>query len=116
MRNIVSLSTINREYAALKALPFYDLLDDILNSKLTKSVPPSPSEIKKVVYSQGVNEPQASSILSSLLNRGFSLIQGYASVVSLNQSFISYQTAGNWQDIDNMRDYRIVYVISGVTR
>jgi senataxin len=76
LKESCSLSTMNREYAALKALSFYDLFDDILAGKLAKPIRPSLPEVKKIMETQGVNEPQAISILCSLSSKGFSLIQG----------------------------------------
>jgi senataxin len=67
---------MNREYAALKALSFYDLFNDILFGKVAISTRPSLLEIKRTMEAQGVNEPQAVSILNSLSSNGFSLIQG----------------------------------------
>jgi senataxin len=67
---------MNREFAALKALSFYDLFNDILFGKVANSTRPSLLEIKRTMEAQGVNEPQAVSILNSLSSTGFSLIQG----------------------------------------
>ena len=70
-----SLSTLHREYAALVALPYYDLSDVIFNPKLTK-VAIDKREVRASMEKYGVNEPQAGAIVGALNTEGFSLIQG----------------------------------------
>lgn len=72
----ISLSTIIREYAALMALPHYDLLDSILHSQLPRPGNVASDEVHKVMKAYNVNEPQANAILKSLSTEGFALIQG----------------------------------------
>ena len=73
-----SLSTITREFAALKALPYYDFYADIMRPQPAR-VPHVPaSQVQQAMKSHRVNEPQAVAILGSLQVEGFSLIQGYS--------------------------------------
>jgi senataxin len=71
-----SLSTINREYAALMALPYYDLFDTVLRPRLFKDVAIDHKEVSRIMATYRVNEPQAIAISSSLKAKGFALIQG----------------------------------------
>ena len=71
-----SLSTLIREYAALMALPYYDLLDSVLYTQLPKPARVDASEVQRVMSAYKVNEPQANAILKSLATEGFALIQG----------------------------------------
>ncbi|KAI0754949.1 SEN1 N terminal-domain-containing protein [Daedaleopsis nitida] len=73
---VLSLSTLIREYAALMALPHYDLLDSILHTRLPRPSKVESSEVQNVMKTFNVNEPQASAILKSLGTEGFALIQG----------------------------------------
>jgi len=70
-----SLSTLHREYAALVALPYYDLADVILNPKLVKAAIDK-REVRVSMEKYGVNEPQAGAIVGAMNTEGFSLIQG----------------------------------------
>ena len=70
-----SLSTLHREYAALVALPYYDLADVILNPKLVKAAIDK-REVRTSMEKYGVNEPQAGAIVGAMNTEGFSLIQG----------------------------------------
>ena len=71
-----SLSTVRREYAALKGLPYYDLSDKVLNPRLEDPPYVSSSEVTSAMKNHQVNEPQARAILSAMRTEGFSLIQG----------------------------------------
>jgi senataxin len=70
------LSTLHREYAALMGLPYYDLIESVLRPRLSKIANVDPKEIKQVMTTYNVNEPQALAILSTLKTDGFALIQG----------------------------------------
>ncbi|KAJ6508793.1 SEN1 N terminal-domain-containing protein [Mycena sanguinolenta] len=92
---ISSLSTINREYAALLGLPYYDLCPAILNPVLPPIPTSNPEAVKKVMEIHGVNEPQAIAISSCLDTNGISLIQGppgtgkTSTIVALVMSFLA---------------------------
>ncbi|CCG81844.1 putative TRNA-splicing endonuclease [Taphrina deformans PYCC 5710] len=70
------LTPIHREYATLKALPYYDLCDEIVLGRPTKGLTSHYSEVEKLMKAYGVNEPQAKAIDAALQNTGFTLIQG----------------------------------------
>jgi senataxin len=78
--HVCSLSTVYREYAALKGLPYYDLFDSIMKPRPAKLPEISSSRIRQAMETYRVNEPQAGAILGSLDSEGFALIQGYVSV------------------------------------
>ncbi|KAG5361939.1 Helicase SEN1 [Yarrowia sp. C11] len=73
---VMNMVTIEREYASLKALEWYDLKDEILQAKASPLPKGSPSEISKIQQTYKVNDSQAAAIYGSLHNSGFSLIQG----------------------------------------
>ncbi|EPY52157.1 ATP-dependent 5' to 3' DNA/RNA helicase Sen1 [Schizosaccharomyces cryophilus OY26] len=74
---LTNLSTFTRQYAAIRGLPYYHLLDDIVQGKpCSQPIKHSSSEVKGAMSRYQVNEPQAKAILSSLDNSGFTLIQG----------------------------------------
>lgn len=70
------LTPIHREYATIKALPYYDLCDEIVMGRPSKGSALHPTDIDKVMKAYGVNEPQAKAIDAALNNTGFTLIQG----------------------------------------
>lgn len=70
------LTPIHREYATLKALPYYDLCDEIVMGRPTKASALHETEVAKIMKAYGVNEPQAKAIDAALNNTGFTLIQG----------------------------------------
>ncbi|KAI0670809.1 SEN1 N terminal-domain-containing protein [Trametes maxima] len=76
LSKVLSLSTLIREYAALMALPHYDLLDSVLHARLPKPSRVDSGEYQRVMKTYSVNEPQANAILKSLGTEGFALIQG----------------------------------------
>ncbi|KAG9227572.1 hypothetical protein CCMSSC00406_0000782 [Pleurotus cornucopiae] len=94
---IFSLSTINREYAALVSLPYYGLQDLLLWPRLPTLANPKQSDIDSAMTSLRVNQPQAIAILSSLNSSGLSLIQGppgtgkTATICGLTKRYLSQQ-------------------------
>ncbi|KAI8461259.1 SEN1 N terminal-domain-containing protein [Phakopsora pachyrhizi] len=99
--HLCSLSTTQREWAALRSLPYLTLADDILDAKLTPPVAASAEQLSKVMKYQQVNEPQGRAIISSLATPGFSLIQGppgtgkTSTIVGLVGAFIASRPAVN---------------------
>jgi senataxin len=85
--SIVSLSTIHREFAALVAFPHYDHFGTILRPQLRKVPVTDQNEVKEIVSTYHVNEPQAIAISSSLQTEGFVLIQGYENQLARDHSF-----------------------------
>ncbi|KAL5501492.1 hypothetical protein ACEPAH_8752 [Sanghuangporus vaninii] len=73
---IFSLATLHREYAALIALEYYDMVDIILRPKLSNPVNASQQEVRQAMETYRLNEPQAKAIISAMKTDGFSLIQG----------------------------------------
>lgn len=74
---IISLTPIQREYASLKALPYYDLCDQIVNGRPSKSPGSTAEEIRTISNAYRVNDPQARAIAAAINSQGgFTLIQG----------------------------------------
>lgn len=73
---LFNLSTLHREFAALLTARYYDLARDILQAKTTPRRRATPSEMRLMKDSYGVNEPQAEAILGALNSDGFTLVQG----------------------------------------
>jgi len=71
-----SLTPLMREYAALKGLPYYDLVEEILAAKPSTPVQPTERELKVTMDAYAVNKPQAIAIVGACQKEGFSLIQG----------------------------------------
>lgn len=65
-----------REYGALKGLPYYDLVEEILVARPSMPIQPTKYEIEFTMDAYAVNEPQATAIVGACNNEGFSLIQG----------------------------------------
>lgn len=68
--------TIEREFASLKALEWYDLKEEILQAKASPLPKGTPTQLADIQRTYKVNDSQAAAIYGSLNNRGFSLIQG----------------------------------------
>lgn len=73
---LFTLTTLNREFAALSTAEYYDLIPDVLAARAAKKVVLPADEVKKAMSAYQVNEPQASAILGSLRTQGFAMIQG----------------------------------------
>jgi senataxin len=73
---ILSLTTLEREYGALTALPYYDLSDEIVAAKPSKLLEYTEQELSKFVRVYDVNVAQAKAVKSALDNDAFTLIQG----------------------------------------
>lgn len=73
---ITSMTTIEREYAALNSLHYYDLRDEILSAKPSPLLSYPKQTFNQVTAIYGVNEGQAKAIWSARDNDGFTLIQG----------------------------------------
>ncbi|KAJ1303188.1 hypothetical protein OPQ81_011387 [Rhizoctonia solani] len=92
---IYSLSTINREYAALTTAEYYDLIDEVMSATSARPSPPSELRVQEAMRAHRLNEPQAKAITSSLSTKGFSLIQGppgtgkTSTICGLAGSFVS---------------------------
>jgi senataxin len=73
---ITSMTTIEREYAALNSLLYYDLRDEILSAKPSPLLSYPKQTFNQITTIYGVNEGQAKAIWSARDNDGFTLIQG----------------------------------------
>ncbi|CAO3634803.1 unnamed protein product [Cunninghamella echinulata] len=74
---LTSLSTVQREYAALYGLEHFDLVNDILNPRPVPMPTLSQEAVQKCIQTYNVNQPQAEAIVGALQKKkGFTLIQG----------------------------------------
>lgn len=73
---ITSMTTLEREYAALKSLQYYDLCEEILYAKPSPILPYPNQTLNPIKSIYGVNMAQAKAIWSVKENDAFTLIQG----------------------------------------
>lgn len=73
---ITSLTTVEREYAALHSLQYYDLCEEVLSAKPSPLLRYSDQDIARMQQRYELNSGQAKAILSARDNDGFTLIQG----------------------------------------
>lgn len=73
---VMQMTTVEREYASLKGLQYYDLKDQILQAAPNDPVTLSDEEAKEMQTLYNVNKSQATAIVGSFNTEGFSLIQG----------------------------------------
>ncbi|KAJ6260855.1 hypothetical protein Dda_3516 [Drechslerella dactyloides] len=73
---VLSLTPIEREYAALKALPYYHLCEQIIKGRPHVFIEPEDRHVSRTMKVYNVNKPQANAIIGAVRNDGFSLIQG----------------------------------------
>jgi senataxin len=73
---ITNMTTIEREYAALESLQYYDLMPEILNAEPSPILNYVEERIEKVMSIYNLNPGQAKAILGARDNDGFTLIQG----------------------------------------
>ena len=74
--NVLSLTSLEREYGALMALPYYDLCDEIVKAKPSPLLDYSDSQLSPIIDAYKVNRAQAKAVKSAMENDGFTLIQG----------------------------------------
>jgi len=74
--SVQSLTTLEREYGALKALPYYYLRDYIVKAEPSGMLEYPEKELVSLTSTYNVNLAQAKAIKSALDNDAFSLIQG----------------------------------------
>lgn len=74
---LLSLTTVQREYASLVSLPYFDLFNTIMRPRMPEIPKLDQKDIRETMTTYSVNEPQAKAILSTLRSEGFVLIQGY---------------------------------------
>ncbi|RAH79762.1 tRNA-splicing endonuclease [Aspergillus japonicus CBS 114.51] len=73
---ITSMTPLEREYGALKALQYYDLCEEIIKAKPSPILNYSDASLKPIAENYNVNPAQAKAIKSALDNDAFTLIQG----------------------------------------
>ncbi|CAN8100170.1 unnamed protein product [Discula destructiva] len=73
---ITNMTTIEREYAALESLQYYDLLDEILEAKPSPLLKYGDDAINQIMKNYFLNPGQAKAIMNAKDNDGFTLIQG----------------------------------------
>lgn len=73
---ITNMTTIEREYAALESLQYYDLMDEILKAEPSPILKYGEEKIINYQSNWALNRGQALSVLGAQENDGFTLIQG----------------------------------------
>ncbi|KAK1782737.1 SEN1 N terminal-domain-containing protein [Copromyces sp. CBS 386.78] len=73
---ITNMTTIEREYAALESLQYYDLMDEVLRAEPSPMLSFGEENIKNTMTNWELNRGQAKAILNAKENDGFTLIQG----------------------------------------
>ncbi|KAK4198419.1 putative helicase [Triangularia verruculosa] len=73
---ITNMTTIEREYAALESLQYYDLMDEVLKAEPSPMLNFGDQAIKGVMDNYRLNLGQAKAILNAKENDGFTLVQG----------------------------------------
>lgn len=73
---ITNMTTIEREYAALESLQYYDLMDEILKAEPSPVLRYSEEKVTKWMGNWALNRGQALAVLGAQDNDGFTLIQG----------------------------------------
>ena len=73
---ITSMTTIEREYAALESLQYYDLMDEVLKAEPSPMLNFGDEAVQGVMKNYTLNRGQAKAILNAKENDGFTLVQG----------------------------------------
>lgn len=73
---ITNMTTIEREYAALESLQYYDLMHEILKAEPSPILHYGDEKIAKAMQNWALNRGQALAVLGAHDNDGFTLIQG----------------------------------------
>ncbi|KAK0633290.1 SEN1 N terminal-domain-containing protein [Immersiella caudata] len=73
---ITNMTTIEREYAALESLQYYDLMDEVLKAEVSPTLTFGDEAIENVMNNWQLNRGQAKAILNARENDGFTLVQG----------------------------------------
>ncbi|SPQ19663.1 bc50827a-d072-4c71-b1bd-e443da840486 [Thermothielavioides terrestris] len=73
---ITNMTTIEREYAALESLQYYDLMDEVLKAQPSPMLTFGEEAVRGVMQNYQLNPGQARAILNAKENDGFTLIQG----------------------------------------
>ncbi|KAI1362492.1 SEN1 N terminal-domain-containing protein [Xylaria arbuscula] len=73
---ITNMTTIEREYASLESLQYYDLAPEILEAKPSPMLSFSDEAIDNVMKNYHLNQGQAKAIMNAKENDAFTLVQG----------------------------------------
>ncbi|KAG6031692.1 hypothetical protein E4U41_007480 [Claviceps citrina] len=73
---VTNMTTIEREYAALESLQYYDLMDEILKAEPSPIIRYGDERIQNAMENWALNRGQALAVLGAYENDGFTLIQG----------------------------------------
>ena len=73
---ITNMTTIEREYAALESLQYYDLMDEVLKAQPSPMLSFGDEAVDGVMQNYQLNRGQARAILNARENDGFTLVQG----------------------------------------
>ena len=73
---ITNMTTIEREYAALESLQYYDLMDEVLKAEPSPILEFGKEAVDNVMSNYSLNAGQAKAILNAKENDGFTLVQG----------------------------------------
>ncbi|POR34180.1 Helicase SEN1 [Tolypocladium paradoxum] len=73
---ITNMTTIEREYAALESLQYYDLMDEILKAEPSPIIRYGDERVSNAMQNWALNRGQALAVLGAHENDGFTLIQG----------------------------------------
>ncbi|KAI2639346.1 SEN1 N terminal-domain-containing protein [Xylaria nigripes] len=73
---ITNMTTIEREYASLESLQYYDLAPEILDAKPSPMLSFSEEAVDNVMSNYHLNQGQAKAILHARENDAFTLVQG----------------------------------------
>lgn len=73
---ITNMTTIEREYASLESLQYYDLAPEILDAKPSPMLTFSEEAVDKAMKNYQLNQGQAKAILHAKENDAFTLVQG----------------------------------------
>ncbi|KAI1501889.1 SEN1 N terminal-domain-containing protein [Biscogniauxia marginata] len=73
---ITNMTTIEREYASLESLQYYDLAPEVLEAKPSPMLKFSPEAVEKTMKNYHLNPGQAKAILNAKENDAFTLVQG----------------------------------------
>jgi senataxin len=73
---ITNMTTIEREYASLKSLQYYDLMQEILEARPSPMLKFGDEAVSKVMKNYHLNPGQAKAILNAKENDAFTLVQG----------------------------------------
>ncbi|KAL7621310.1 DEAD-box type RNA helicase [Parahypoxylon ruwenzoriense] len=73
---ITNMTTIEREYASLESLQYYDLMPEVIEAKPSPMLKFSPEAVEQVMKNYQLNTGQAKAILNAKENDAFTLVQG----------------------------------------